>query len=201
MTNNDVVPRKDLEGNLGTEKKKWDTLWVDKINGENAEEVIAGAVGIGAVQQFLQTSIPDGWLSLEDGIEVSRNTYPSLWAWVQENAPLITDEEWLTKAVTQKAVAYYSLGDGETTFRLPRLLGFAEGKAAKNVGELSEAGLPNITGESGVRFIMNNNVPKSGALDGYAMQSKEGCGLAFGSSSVSCGGVAMDASRSSPHLR
>jgi hypothetical protein len=72
-----------------------------------------------------------------------------LWAWVQDNAPLITEAQWQTKAAAQKSVGYYSDGDGSTTFRLPRLVGFMEGVTAANVGAFTGAGLPNITGNTG----------------------------------------------------
>lgn len=110
------------------------------------QDLLGGGMPIGAVHPFLQTSIPDGWLSLENGQLVLRSAYPELWAWVQTNAPLITEAQWQTKAAAQKSVGYYSSGDGSTTFRLPRLVGFFEGTTAANVGAFTGAGLPNITG-------------------------------------------------------
>ena len=110
------------------------------------QDLLGGGMYIGAVHPFLQTSIPDGWLSCENGQEVSRTAYPELWAWVQANAPLITEAQWQTKAAAQKSVGYYSSGDGSTTFRLPRLIGFFEGVTAANVGAFKSAGLPNVTG-------------------------------------------------------
>lgn len=110
------------------------------------QPLIGGNMPLGAVAPFLQTSIPDGWLSLENGQLVLRSAYPELWAWVQDNAPLITDAEWQAKAAAQKSIGYYSDGDGSTTFRLPRIIGFVEGTTAANVGAFTGAGLPNIKG-------------------------------------------------------
>ena len=112
-----------------------------------ARNLIGDGIPLGMVAPFLQTSIPDGWLSCENGQEVLRSAYPELWAWVQTDAPLITEAQWQTKAAAQKSVGFYSDGDGSTTFRLPRLIGFMEGTTAANVGQFTEAGLPNIEGE------------------------------------------------------
>ena len=151
-------------------------------------------IGIGAIQQFLQNSIPNGWLSLEAGQEVSREVYADLWTWVQENAPLISESEWQEKATNQKAVAYYSTGDESTTFRLPRLIGFAEGKTINNVGEMTSAGLPNITGEflaadnSGFSNAVNNS---TGAFYGKTEETRFASVTNGGASSIG-----FDASRS-----
>lgn len=121
--------------------------------GEGGEDDKTGGLPLGSVHPFLQTSIPDGWLSCENGQEVSRTAYPELWAWVQTNAPLITEAQWQTKAAAQKSVGYYSSGDGSTTFRLPRLVGFMEGVTAANVGAFTGAGLPNIVGDYAQSYI------------------------------------------------
>ena len=107
-----------------------------------------GGVTLGTIMPFLVTKIPDGWLSCENGAEVSRAAYPDLWAWVQSNAPLLTEENWQAAAKLQTSVGYYSSGDGSTTFRLPRLLDFVQGGALADSGKFTEAGLPNITGST-----------------------------------------------------
>lgn len=117
-------------------------------------DLLGGDMPLGTVHPFLQTFIPDGWLSLENGQLVLRSAYPELWAWVQDNAPLITEAQWQTKAAAQKSVGYYSDGDGSTTFRLPRIIGFVEGVTAANVGAFTGAGLPDITGRTaGVNIV------------------------------------------------
>lgn len=87
----------------------------------------SGGVGIGTVLPFLATHAQPGWLALDTGTEVSRATYPDLWAWVQENAPLITEAAWQAQAAVQTSVGAYSSGDGSTTFRLPRIVDFVRG--------------------------------------------------------------------------
>lgn len=86
-----------------------------------------GGVPIGTVMPFLATQPQPGWLALDTGAMVGRDTYKELWAWVQANAPLITETEWQAQAAVQSSVGYYSSGDGSTTFRLPRIVDFVRG--------------------------------------------------------------------------
>lgn len=149
---------------------------------------------IGSIKPCLQTSIPDGWLSCENGQEVLRTAYPELWAWVQTNAPLITEAQWQTKAAAQKSVGYYSSGDGSTTFRLPRLVGFFEGTTAANVGAFTAAGVPDITGTTGGLFgDFSGSVSPSGALQ---LRQAYNVGIAT-TTGVNLVDVSFDASRSS----
>ncbi len=69
---------------------------------------------------------PDGCLGLQ-GALVSRTAYPELWAWVQANAPLITESAWQAQAAVQSSVGAYSNGDGSTNFRLPKIADFVSG--------------------------------------------------------------------------
>lgn len=149
---------------------------------------------IGSIKPCLQTSIPDGWLSLENGQLVLRDAYPELWAWVQDNAPLITEAQWQTKAAAQKSVGYYSSGDGSTTFRLPRLVGFFEGTTAANVGAFTAAGVPNIGGLLPV--VTDQNMTSNGC---YEVSYKTEKRMNWGSTGDAVDtGVSFDASRSNP---
>lgn len=105
-----------------------------------------GGVPIGTVMPFLATQPQPGWLALDTGAMVGRATYPQLWAWVQENAPLITEAEWQAQAAVQSSVGYYSTGDGSTTFRLPRILDYPRGGLASEVGHWLGDAIRNITG-------------------------------------------------------
>ena len=159
----------------------------------NARSLIGDGVPLGMVAPFLQTSIPDGWLSCENGQEVLRSAYPELWAWVQTDAPLITEAQWQTKASAQKSVGFYSSGDGSTTFRLPRLIGFMEGTTAANVGEFTEAGLPNITGDTGQYSVWVGNGTASQTSSVKSAIDVGGNGL-YGAGGVAQGRVTFDAS-------
>ncbi|HMM20643.1 MAG TPA: phage tail protein [Selenomonadales bacterium] len=89
---------------------------------------------IGTIKPWLANAAPPGWLALDIGAEVSRDTYPQLWAWVQVNAPLITEAAWQAQAAAQSSVGAYSSGDGSTTFRLPRIVDYLRGGLAADVG-------------------------------------------------------------------
>ncbi len=93
---------------------------------------------IGSIKACLSNTPPPGWLALDTGAMVSRATYKELWAWVQENAPLITEAEWQAQAAVQSSVGFYSSGDGSTTFRLPRILDYGRGGLAAEVGTWQE---------------------------------------------------------------
>lgn len=103
---------------------------------------------------FAISNIPDGCLTLDTGALISRETYPELWAFVQSDRNLlqvVTDNEWQTMSENQTSVAAFSTGDGNITFRLPRLIGWAKGGVQEEVGSAHEAGLPNIRGEFGTQ--------------------------------------------------
>lgn len=63
------------------------------------------------------SSPPSGFLEAA-GMLLQRALYPELWAWVQANAVVVSDADWLADRW-----GAYSSGDGSTTFRLPDLRG------------------------------------------------------------------------------
>ncbi|WP_051296444.1 gp53-like domain-containing protein [Anaeroarcus burkinensis] len=91
-------------------------------------------IPIGSVVPFLATKAQPGWLALDTGALVSRATYSELWAWVQANAPLISESAWQIQAAAQTSVGAYSTGDGSTTFRLPKILDYVRGGLTTEVG-------------------------------------------------------------------
>lgn len=101
---------------------------------------------IGSVVPFLATKAQPGWLALDTGALISRTTYAELWAWVQSNAPLISDADWQAQAAAQTSVGAYSTGDGNTTFRLPRILDYVRGGLTAEVGAWQGDAIRNITG-------------------------------------------------------
>lgn len=96
------------------------------VSGKLLTDIDSG-MPIGSCLPFLSSVAPPGWLACDTGALVSRATYPQLWAWVQANAPLVTEAAWQAQAAVQTSVGYYSSGDGSTTFRLPRLVDFVRG--------------------------------------------------------------------------
>lgn len=90
-----------------------------------AATVMAG-MPLGFTFSILANTPPAGCLALQ-GALVSRTAYPDLWAWVQANAPLITESAWQSQATVQTSVGAYSSGDGSTNFRLPKIVDFIRG--------------------------------------------------------------------------
>lgn len=141
--------------------------WTNNKNLPNPETVdIAQAVvdkkpgwgiPIGYEYFTINPNIPQGSLPLFGG-EYSRETYPDLWAWVQEQTGYLkTEIEWQTLSVSNNGnVPYYSDGDGLTTFRVPSLKCWIKGAngTVTEVGSYLAAGLPNITG-----YIRTLNTP------------------------------------------
>lgn len=84
------------------------------------------AMPVGFTFPLLANSPLPGSLALQ-GALVSRTAYPDLWAWIQANAPLITEAAWQAQAAVQTSVGAYSSGDGSTNFRLPKIVDFVRG--------------------------------------------------------------------------
>lgn len=136
--------------------------WTNNKNLPNPETVdIAQAVvdkkpgwgiPIGYEYFTINPNVPQGSLPLFGG-EYSRETYPDLWAWVQEQTGYLkTEAQWQTLATSNNGnVPYYSSGDGLTTFRVPSLKCWvkAANGTVTEVGSYKAAGLPNITGYFG----------------------------------------------------
>ena len=94
------------------------------LKNELLEKIGEKAVPAGTLVWFGTNEPPAGYLKA-DGSVVERQAYPALFAAIG---------------------TIFGEGDGETTFRLPDLIGrFAEGSATP--GTVKKAGLPNITGQ------------------------------------------------------
>lgn len=98
----------------------------------------------GMIAFFHATTPPDGWLPC-NGQNVSRTTYANLFSVIGTT---------------------YGSGDGSTTFALPNLHHrFLEGTTtASEVGDYVEAGLPNISGNSGSLGGMTADPESNGCL-------------------------------------
>ncbi|MBQ7820543.1 MAG: hypothetical protein IJ341_12715 [Bacteroidales bacterium] len=99
---------------------------------------------------------PDGVIPL-DGRLVSRATYADLWQWVQEKGlvkddALITTNDKNTVSIfnedgTVKYCSWYGNGDGELTFRVPKINGYIKASGDNTlVGQYIQEGLPNLVG-------------------------------------------------------
>lgn len=92
------------------------------------------------------------------GQMVVRSTYSALWAYAQERGLVKTEAEWQQLATTNNGnVPYYSDGDGSTTFRMPKIVGYVKGASSQSVaGDYVAEGLPNITSDLSTSVMTGN---------------------------------------------
>ncbi|MBQ6713154.1 MAG: hypothetical protein IJN28_05150 [Selenomonadales bacterium] len=152
-----VIATKDKDGNTVMHYPVTSVKYVEgavcTVNGiepdANGDVLVAG-LPIGHEWFTTNPNIPTGCLPLFGGT-FSRTAYADLWAWVQtQGSYLITEAEWQEKATANEGnVAFYSDGDGSTTFRVPSLKCHVQGaNGVEEVGGYLKAGLPNITGSA-----------------------------------------------------
>lgn len=91
-------------------------------------------VAIGTIIQQPWTSAPPGFVAIHDGPVLQRAQYPKLWEFVSKYCSVVTETEWQKRAAMNESVGVFSLGDGSTTFRCPKMLSFARGCAPINSG-------------------------------------------------------------------
>ena len=82
------------------------------------------------------------------GQEVNRSTYSALWKYANAKGLVKSESEWQSLYNAQGGnVAYYSSGNGSSTFRMPRLVGYVRGASSQSEsGSYAKEGLPNIEG-------------------------------------------------------
>ena len=95
-------------------------------------------VAIGTIIQQPWTSAPPGFVALHDGPILQRATYPTLWEFVSTYCSVVSETEWQRRAALYESVGVFSLGDGNTTFRCPKMLSFVRGGNPQNSGEYHE---------------------------------------------------------------
>ena len=91
--------------------------------------------------------IPEGGVPY-CGQLVTREVYRDLWEYAQTQGLVKTEAEWQQIATANNGnVPFYSSGDGSTTFRVPKLVGYVKGASSQSEsGSYIAEGLPNITG-------------------------------------------------------
>lgn len=92
-------------------------------------------VAIGTIIQQPWTSAPPGFVALHNGPILQRATYPTLWDFVSTYCSVVSETEWQRRAALYESVGVFSLGDGSTTFRCPKMLSFVRGGNPQNSGE------------------------------------------------------------------
>lgn len=121
----------------------------------------------GNIAELGKHNVGDEWVSYtgvipEGGVpycgqEVTRATYADLWAYAQAQGLVKTESEWQAIASAQSGnVPYYSSGNGSTTFRMPKIVGYIRGANSQTeAGSHVHEGLPNITSQSTNGFGFN----------------------------------------------
>lgn len=132
------------------------------------------------------------------GQTATRAMYSDLWVWLNENKPdaIVSEEEWQSLYISQNGnVAKYSTGDGATTFRFPRVVGYFKGSdAVSEVGKYMKEGLPNITAA-----YINNGIGNQAGYTG-AFYSNETRSMSYAVHNATTADIPLlsfDASRSS----
>lgn len=145
---------------------------IDELN-QNLTVDILQAMPIGASIAYEGTTPPDGWFA-ESGTEVQQSAYPKLYAVVGDKYNLETTQE-----------GYFRLPDTNVSSR------FYEGSTTP--GTLTDAGLPNITGQ-----FQNNGHMRNGGQCSGAFYQINNSGMPSNEASANDGGTyGFQASRSS----
>lgn len=111
---------------------------------------------IGDIKLSISRVAPTGFLSLGEGTLLEREPYQDFWNWVEENCTVITEEEWQEQISKNGTCAYFSSGNGTSTFRLPKIDCLIKAGPVANVGEYTPASYTDIH-YHGLGAYRNNN--------------------------------------------
>lgn len=102
---------------------------------------------IGYIYAWPYSTPMDGSIQI-NGQLLNRQLYADLFAYAQSHGQVITEAEWQEKAAQQGGYcAFYSEGDGSTTFRAPKFAPYQKlTMASSDAGKYYPAGLPDIYG-------------------------------------------------------
>lgn len=143
------------------------------------------------------------------GQEATRAMYADLWAYQNEHRPesIVTEAKWQELYASQNGnVPYYSTGDGNTTFRFPRVVSYLKvGGNVDEMGQYVQEGLPdhthtrgtmNITGKFDPAIIPAHGDYCEGAFYGTYDRPDEGFHRIASAEAPGPWGFGFDASRS-----
>lgn len=136
------------------------------------------------------------------GQEVTRSTYSALWQYAQNQGLVKSESEWQSIYSAQGGnVPFYSSGDGSSTFRMPRLVGYVRGASGQSeAGAYVKEGLPNITGDLTDKIAIQNAYTQTlvtGTHGAFGMTQAMGTYGGYGSDDKTVY-LDFDASRCSP---
>ena len=172
---------------------------VTSVNGKTGDVVVD--LPVGHMYWGVEPNVPAGRLPAL-GATYNRALYADLWAWANSVGLVKNESEWQAIASANGGnCAYYSDGDGSTTFRVPSIKCWVKGaNSTDEVGSYLEAGLPNIEGSMIFKGAGNSGFysdEANGAL-GFRTNTAKTHFANESTSGVTRDGITFDASRSNP---
>lgn len=172
----------------------------------NAVAEIGGTIDTieGSIAELRKHNVGEEWVSYTGvipqggvpylGQEVTREMYADLWTYAQSNGLVVSESEWQSLSSSQNGnVGKYSPGNGSTTFRMPRIVGYVKGASSLDeAGAYTKEGLPNIEGSFGVKAL-SAEIPTGAFYIGNSSTNYMGTSEYQGNPQVR-----FDASRSNP---
>lgn len=154
--------------------------WVEnKINTGTVGPTMNGVMNYGVGDFHLRDSRAyiQPYEVVSDGQLLNRADWPELWAYAQMIGP-ISDAEWLADPHER---GKYSVGDGQTTFRVPDrngvqsgsfkgLFGRGDGGVTSNLGRANESSAPNLTAY--FRTVTDTSIIENDAASGAGYPSE-----------------------------
>lgn len=130
----------------------------------NAVAEIGGTIDTieGSIAELRKHNVGEEWVSYSGvipqggvpylGQEVSRELYADLWQWARDNSLVTSEAQWQSNLVRDNGnVRQFSNGDGSTTFRMPRIVGYVRGASSLDeAGSYIKEGLPDHTHHIGI---------------------------------------------------
>ena len=159
---------------------------------------LAGVHAIGELWWHFDPNAKPAGVQLFAGQTLSRASYEAHWELVSTKRKVVSETDWQECKQEWGFCPYYSSGDGSTTYRMPLIKDihpeFVE--ALSKAGDYLSAGLPNITGDTGLnQATAASMMAPIGAFYNNGVSGKRPIYASVGTYS---NGIAIDASLSNP---
>lgn len=169
---------------------------VNGLTPDSNGNVDVGGMPLGSVFPYTGKDVPAGTLRADGSTYTNmRSSFPEFYEWVVNSGLTVPLGDY---ALVEGSCGFYGLDTSTGTVRMPTLAAGVFGTVeAGKYGQAIQAGLPNITGETGLRIKTTVNSPefKSGAL---MQTAAEPAGNAGGTTEKTKTQIKFDASWSNP---